>query len=181
MSHIPGKRIQSLTYIAVFAALLTVCSWIAIPTPVPVTLQTLGVFLAVGLLGGRRGTTAVLVWLLMAAVGLPVLSGFRGGIGALLGSTGGYAVGFLLTALVMWAAEHLPGHRAVIFPLSMAAGLLVCYSFGTVWFVAVYARTGQEAALSAVLAACVWPFVLPDMVKAVCAAVLAKKLRRHIR
>lgn len=181
MAHTPGKRTQNLTYIAVFAALLAICSWIAVPAPVPVTLQTLGVFLAVGLLGGRRGSGAVLVWLLMAAVGLPVLSGFRGGIGALLGSTGGYAAGFLLTALVMWAMEKLPGRRAVIFPLSMAAGLLVCYAFGTAWFVAVYARTGQETALDAVLMSCVWPFVLPDLVKAACAVVLVRKLQKFVK
>ena len=180
MTHTSGKRIRNLTYIAVFSALMSICAWIAVPAPVPVTLQTLGLFLAVGLLGGRRGAAAVLVYLLMAAVGLPVLSGFRGGIGALLGSTGGYAVGFLPAALVMWAMERLPIRRTAIFPLSMATGLLVCYAFGTAWFMAVYARTGQSAALGTVLATCVWPFVLPDLAKAACAAMLARKLKRYV-
>ena len=72
---------RDLTYIAACAALLAVCSWISIPTVVPFTLQTLGVFLTLGLLGGKRGTLAVLAFILMAAIGLPVLSGFSGGVG----------------------------------------------------------------------------------------------------
>ena len=66
---------------------MAICAWIAIPTPVPFPLQTLGVFLAVGLLGGRRGSLAVFVYLLLGAGGAPVFSGFTGGIGSLVGTT----------------------------------------------------------------------------------------------
>ena len=122
-------RIVDMAYIALFAALMAVCSWISIPATVPFTLQTFGVFCAVGLLGGKRGTIAVLVYILLGAVGLPVFSGFKGGFGCLLGTTGGYILGFLLSALVMWAMEKLPGRRGVILTLSMVAGLVVCYAF----------------------------------------------------
>ncbi len=171
---------RDMVYIAVFSALITICSWIAIPTAVPITLQTLGVFLAVGLLGGRRGTTAVLTYILMAAVGLPVLAGFRGGIGALLSNTGGYVLGFLLSALLMWAMEKLPGNRMILSALSMLLGLLVCYGFGTIWFLALYARSGQSTAIGTVLATCVVPFILPDIAKIAAAIILTRRLKKHI-
>lgn len=175
------SRTQDMVYIAVFAALITICSWIAIPATIPFTLQTLGIFLSVGLLGGRRGTLAVLTYILMAAVGLPVLAGFRGGIGALLGNTGGYVLGFLLAALLMWAMEKLPGNQIFLSALSMLLGLLICYAFGTAWFMLLYARTGQSAALGTVLATCVFPFILPDLLKIAGAVLLTRRLKKHIK
>ena len=87
-------KTRELAYTGILAALIAVCSWISIPTAVPFTLQTFAVFLTLGLLGGRLGTLAVTVYLLLGAVGLPVFAGFHGGLGAFLGATGGYLVGF---------------------------------------------------------------------------------------
>ena len=78
---------------------------------VPFTMQTFAVFLALGLLGGRRGTYAVLVYLLLGMIGIPVFSGFRGGPGVLLGTTGGYILGFLGSALVYWLMTARLGTR----------------------------------------------------------------------
>ena len=111
---------------ALFVAVMAVCSWISIPATVPFTLQTFGVFLSVGLLGGKRGSLAVLVYLLLGAVGLPVFSGFTGGIGHLLGPTGGYIIGFIFSALLMWLAERLFGKSVAVLAVSMIAGLIVC-------------------------------------------------------
>ena len=83
-------RTRELARAALFAALIAICSWISIPTAVPFTLQTFAVFLALGVLGGKLGTLSVAVYLLLGAVGLPVFAGFQGGLGALLGATGGY-------------------------------------------------------------------------------------------
>ena len=126
---------------ALFVAVMAVCSWISIPATVPFTLQTFGVFLSVGLLGGKRGSLAVLVYLLLGAVGLPVFSGFTGGIGHLLGPTGGYIIGFIFSALLMWLAERLFGKSVAVLAVSMIAGLIVCYAFGTSWFMSVYTKT----------------------------------------
>ena len=103
------SKTYDLVYVSIFVVLIAVCSWISIPLTVPVTLQTFGVFIAVGLLGGKRGTLAVLVYILMGAIGIPVFSGFTGGIGILAGTTGGYIVGFLFSALLMWGMEKLFG------------------------------------------------------------------------
>lgn len=100
-----NNKTYDLVYISMFTVLIAICSWISIPAAVPFTLQTLGVFLAVGILGGKRGTMAVLVYILLGAIGIPVFAGFSGGIGVLTGTTGGYIVGFLASALVMWGME----------------------------------------------------------------------------
>ena len=82
------SKTYDLVYIAVFAVLMAVCSWISVPTAVPFTLQTFAVFMAVGVLGGRRGTMAVALYIILGAVGVPVFAGMTGGIGILTGTTG---------------------------------------------------------------------------------------------
>lgn len=157
-----------IVYIGIFAALMAVCSWISIPAPaplVPFTLQTFGVFLAVCLLGGFKGTLAVLIYILLGALGLPVFAGFKGGVGILFGSTGGYIIGFLFSALTMWFCEHLLGKKLWSYAVSMLLALLVCYAFGTAWFMIVYSRTSGPASLLTVLGWCVFPFIIPDLLK----------------
>lgn len=170
-----------MAYVAVAAVMIAVCSWISIPAVVPFTLQTFGVFLSVGVLGGKRGTIAVLVYLLLGAVGLPVFSGFTGGIGRLLGSTGGYILGFVFTALIMWAMEGILGDKLWVKALSMVLGLLVCYAFGTAWFLMVYTNTTGAIGWLTALGWCVFPFILPDLLKISLALVLCKRLAAAIR
>ncbi len=156
---------------------LAVCSWISIPAAVPFTLQTFGVFMAVEVLGGKRGTMAVLVYILMGAVGIPVFAGFQGGIGVIFNTTGGYIVGFLCSALIVWAAESLFGKKPLVRLLSMAAGLIACYALGTIWFMVVYGRTTGAVGLMTVLGWCVIPFIIPDLVKIGLAYVISRKIR----
>lgn len=182
MSTIAATRSKTydIVYIAVFAVIMAICSWISIPAAVPFTLQTFGVFVAVGVLGGKRGTLSILVFILLGAIGVPVFAGFSGGIGVLAGTTGGYIIGFLFSALVMWAMEKIPGKKSVIQILSMAVGLIVCYAFGTVWFMAVYMKTSGPVGLMAVLGWCVIPFIIPDIIKIVMAYGLSRKLKKYI-
>ena len=101
----PRFRTLDLAYIALFAVLMAVCAWITIPLPKPLvqfTMQTFAMFMALTVLGGRRGLYTMLVYLLLGAVGIPVFSGFRGGIGVLLDTTGGYIIGFVAAALLYW-------------------------------------------------------------------------------
>ena len=83
------SKTYDMVYIAVFAVLMAICSWISIPATVPFTLQTFAVFLTVGVLGGKRGSMAVLIYILLGAIGIPVFAGFYGGVVPLLGNTGG--------------------------------------------------------------------------------------------
>ena len=89
-------------------------------------------------------------------------------------------MGFLFSALVMWAMEKIPGKKSVIQILSMAVGLIVCYAFGTVWFMAVYMKTSGPGGLMAVLGWCVIPFIIPDIIKIVLAYGLSRKLKKYI-
>ena len=177
------KKMKTLdmVYIALFACLMAICAWISIPGQIPFTLQTMGVFLAVGLLGGKRGTIAVLVYILMGAVGLPVFSGFAGGLGKLLGMTGGYIVGFLVSALLMWAMEALFGSKKWVLPVSMVVGLIACYAFGTAWFMVVYTSSKGAITLGAVLGMCVIPYIIPDVIKIAVALLLTNILKRFVK
>ena len=175
-----GFQAIDLAYVAVCAALMAVCSWISIPATVPFTLQTFAVFCSLGFLGGKRGTAAILVYLLLGAVGVPVFAGFSGGIGILFGTTGGYLLGFLLMGLVYWLGERLSMDSRNIRIISMILGLLLCYAFGTAWFMFVYARQTGAIALGTALAWCVVPFILPDLVKMVLALLLSGRLRKAL-
>lgn len=166
-------KLQTMTRCALSAALLSVCAWITVPGPVPFTLQTFGVFLILELLGGRAGTIAIAAYLGLGAIGLPVFSGFQGGIGVLLGTTGGYLSGFVLTALIYWFLTE-KGCGAL---LGLMAGYLACYLFGSGWFWLLY---GAERSLWAVFAACVFPFILPDAIKLALAQWTVKRIRKVI-
>lgn len=169
---------REIASVGLFAALLTVCSWITLPLTVPFTMQTFAVFLTLLLLGGKLGTYTICVYLTMGAVGLPVFSGMSGGLGRLLGTTGGYLVGFIIMALLYWFLEKIFFGKS--FPweiLALCLGLGLCYLVGTWWFVKVYIQGGEE--ISYVLAAtwCVFPFVIPDISKLILAWVVAKRLK----
>ena len=169
-----NMKTKRICMIGIFAALMAVCAWITIPGPVPFTLQTFAVFLAILSLGGRDGFISILVYILLGAVGLPVFSGFRGGVGVLLASTGGYLVGFLLSALLMMLFEK----KGLTARIISAAGAMVTYfAFGTAWYAVVYTASGKAFSLTAVLMACVVPFVLPDILKIALAFVIAKRIK----
>lgn len=180
---LPKIRAKDTAYIAVFVALMAVCSWITIPTPTRIdfTLQTLALFLAVGVLGGWRGTLAVAAYLLLGLAGAPVFSGFSGGPGALLTPSGGYLVGFLFTALTMWGMERLLGRKLWVLGLSMALGMVVYDVFGTAWFMVVYPMGGETVGLLTALTWCVFPYLPFDIAKLAVAFGLSGQLRRHVR
>ncbi len=186
-NKIQGKkrfRTADITYIGVAVALIAVCSWISIPTTIPFTLQTFAVMLTVLLLGGMRGTIAIIVYILLGAVGVPVFSGFTGGIAKLMGPTGGFIVGFLGTALVMWAFEKFLGKKLWVHITAIVLGLAVCYAFGTLWFMKIYtADDGSKATLAMALSACVIPYLIPEVIKIVLALTLGtnKAIRNVIQ
>jgi len=173
---ISHTRLVNLTYSALGAVLIVLCSWITVPGVVPFTLQTFAVFAVLSLLGGKRGLVSILVYLALGAVGIPVFSGFSAGIGYLLGSTGGYLVGFILIALSDMLFIRLFGRKKKVEALALFLGLLGCYAFGTLWFMTVYARSSGAIGLGTALSWCVLPFVLPDLCKLAAALLLSQRL-----
>ena len=174
-----SNKTRDIVYMSVFTAMISICSWISIPASIPFTLQTMGVFMTVGLLGGKRGTLTVLTYILLGAIGVPVFAGLTGGISVLLGTTGGYIIGFLLSALLMWGIETIMGRNQIVLAFSMIAGLIVCYVFGTAWFMLIYTQHSGVIGLSTVLGLCVIPFIIPDLIKIGVALFLTNRLKKR--
>ena len=169
---------RRMTRIALCAALLAPCAWLSIPTQPPFTMQTFGVFLTLLLLGAKDGAIAIALYILLGAMGAPVFSGFNGGMGALLGPTGGYIAGFLLLCPIYGL---LCRNKAGLWvkALALFLGLLACYAFGTLWFVKVYGDTKGPITLLAALSKCVFPFILPDLAKLALALWAGKRLEKY--
>ena len=177
------SSIQKVVMTGMLAAVMAVMSQIQFPLPsgVPVTMQTFAMALAGYILGWRYGLASTVVYILLGAVGVPVFAGFSGGIGSLLGNAGGYIIGFIFSALVMWAIESVFGRKPVVQIISMIVGLIVCYAFGTAWFMFAYTRSTGPVGLMAVLGWCVFPFIIPDLIKIALAYVLSGKVRKYAR
>ena len=157
---------------SLFASLMALCGWLSIPIPpVTVTMQTFALFLALGVLGGKWGSVAILLYLLLGAVGLPVFSSFRGGAAAFLEPTGGFLWGFLAAAVLYWALERLGRLPA------MAAGLLACYGCGCWWF----SRYAGGIGFWTAVLTCVVPYLVPDAIKLWLALTLSKQLKKQLR
>lgn len=178
------SQTRDLTLVALFTALTAVCAWIYIPVPAPLvhfTMHTFAIFAALLILGGKRGTCAIAAYLLLGAVGAPVFSGFRGGPGVLLGATGGYIVGFLFTGLLYWLATARLGEALPVKIGACVLGMAAYYAFGTAWYLALYAMKDSPVGLTAALGYCVFPFVIPDLIKLALAALLAQRVGKYAR
>ena len=178
---------KNLAYIALFTAVIAVTAWIHFPLGgIPFTLQTLGICLTAGLLGWKRGLIATAAYLLLGLVGVPVFAGFTGGVGVLLSPTGGYLVGFLPLALVSGIAGEKfakkKGAKPKIFlGLFMGLGVLLCYTFGTVWFVIFSGQESASTGFFSALTLCVLPYIPLDAIKVILAVLLTVKIQKHIK
>ena len=176
------KRIERIAHIAICVALIIICSWIYIPLVVPITLQTFAIFSVLGFLGGKKGTLAVLCYVLIGALGFPVFSNFKGGIAIILNDfSGGYIIGFIIVALIYWAAQAIFGQNPAVELIALAVGLVTCYLVGTLWYVWINARVSNTLEFFNVLSVCVTPFIAPDVAKLASSFVLVKKLRKHLK
>lgn len=172
--------VTDIVRISVMVSLIAVCSWISIPAAVPFTMQTLAVFLTMPVLGGKKGTAAVVLYVLTGCAGLPVFSGFRGGISHIFSPTGGYIIGFILIALCYRIFEpFIKKHPLHVFPV-LISGLLLCYLAGTGWFYVISGMRGNVYSFSAILSLCVLPYIIPDMVKLFLAMFLYKRIRKYL-
>lgn len=170
-----------IAYMGMFIALITICSWISIPLTVPITLQTFAIFATVAILRTKKATITVIIYILLGAFGCPVFTGFKGGFAALLGTTGGYIVGFVLAAIISGKIIDVFGKKIWIMFLAMILGLLVCYAFGTAWFIFVYTKANGAVSVATALSWCVIPFIIPDIVKIALAILLEKRVGKYVR
>lgn len=174
-------RVQSIIFIALFATLMCIGAWLHFPGPVPATMQTFVVFVAVGLLGTKNTFIMLSVYIALGAVGLPVFSGFTGGVGALTGPTAGFIWSFLLGVPVFYPAERYCPRKKSLVVLSYLLYILLHYIVGSLW----YCRfTVGDISLSGVLSSSlvtVVPFIIPDGVKLLIALFTVNRLKRIIK
>lgn len=168
-------------YIGIFVAFIAVCSWISIPLAVPITLQTMAVCITAGLLGTKKSVIAVIIYILLALIGVPVLSEFSSGVGVVFGITGGYIVGFIFTALIVGVMVKLLGKKVWVYALSMFLGIAVCYAFGTAWFVIYNNNSADAVTIGGAISMCVLPFIIPDLVKIAVATLICKRLNKYVK
>lgn len=194
----------------IFAAVTAICSLITIPlgfTPVPVNLGTLSVFLTGGILGKKYGTLSMAVYVLLGATGVPVFSGFRGGIGVLAGPTGGYIIGYIVAVLIIGllmentvktsgsssSESELSAAEKKSSPIGSSARkkripvVLACAAAMTAGLLICYAlgtawfMFSTSTPLWASLVSCVFPFLPGDAIKIAAAAILTTRLEPALK
>ncbi len=162
---------------AICVALNVVCSWIIVPYfSIPFTLQTFSIFFTLYFLGAKRGTFVILIYILLGLIGIPVFAGFKSGVPALAGATGGYILGFLASGLVYLIFDR---KNKVLRIIGLYVGLLLCYVAGTVWFVFVYGQNGKEMSFFTALSLCVFPFIIPDIAKVLLSVIVSDVLKKR--
>lgn len=219
-----NSKLSNLTLIPLFAITIAAGAWITIPAAIPFTMQTFCIFLSLYILGGRNGTRAILLYLLLGAIGLPVFSGFSAGLSVLAGPTGGYLVGFIFIGLSYRIREAFlerskasregskkqensekreslerrgnsegspssekhgnsekrkKPERTSKFLFSLL-GLVICYVFGTGWFVYISNSSASTVTVLQAISLCVLPYIIPDLLKLLLASKLSDKLVQRL-
>lgn len=166
--------IQQLAVIGVMAAVICILAPFSIPIGVvPISFTNLAIYIAIYVLGTKKGTISCLIYLLIGLVGIPVFSGFTGGPGKLFGPTGGYLIGFAFMALISGIFIDRFITKMYLCFVGMLLGTAVCYLLGTIWL-------AYQASLSfhAALAAGVIPFIPGDLIKIIIAMLIGPQLRK---
>lgn len=162
-------RLKKMIFTSLFVVIIGVCSFITIPLPisgVPITLQIFAIFLATLILEGKWGCISIIVYLLLGGIGVPIFSGFKGGFGALFGITGGYLIGFIFIPIVYLIIMKIVKSDKLIYKIiSLVIGLIICYIFGTIWFVILYSKNTGNITIIQALSFCVLPYIIPDLIK----------------
>ena len=159
-----------------FACIVALLAQIKIDLPglVPITLQTLGIYIIACSLTPKLAVITTIVYVIMGSIGLPVFTGFRGGLSSLLGPTGGYIFSFPITSLII--SIIINNKNSIIRKIiAMIVGTAVCYLIGTIWFIYVTNNTIITA-----LTVCVIRFIFGDIIKIAIASTLSAKIKTKL-
>lgn len=167
----------------VIVALMTAVTCIAAPfsiplpfTPVPISLTNLVIYISCCILGAKKGTISFLLYLLIGLIGLPVFSGFSGGLTKLAGPTGGYLIGFIFCAVFTGLFTEKFEDRIYMYPVGMIIGTIICYGFGTAWLAFQMKLGFVQALFMGVI-----PYLIGDVLKIVVSTVLGYTLRNRLK
>ncbi len=171
------SAIFNMTSCALMAALMCVLCPVSVPIgPIPISLSILVILLTVYVLGTWRALVSYTVYLLLGAVGMPVFSGFQGGLAKLAGPTGGYLAGFWLMILVAGIIMEKGKRNLLVTVLGMLVGVAIDYAVGTAWFV-----FQTESTVVHALDVCVYPFIPFDVAKIVIAVLLGSVVYKGLQ
>ena len=171
ISSKPAQRsafsVRDICYSGLFAAVIAIMAQISIPMPggVPMTMQTFAITLAAVVLGAKLSTVSCVIYLLLGAVGVPVLANF----------SGGFLISFPLMAFIIgWGADHRHAFRGA-YVIALIVGTIANYVVGTVMFCVL-----MNSSIAAGVTACVLPFIPTAVIKAVLATVIGFLVRKRI-
>ena len=170
-------KTHELTAMGLMTSIICILSPISVPLPgmVPISLATLALCLCTYLIGGKRTFLCYAVYLTLGSVGIPVFSGFTGGLSRLVGPTGGYFIGYFAIIICEGAfLSRFPDSKALHI-LGMALGTVICYLFGTAWLCLI-----QNIDFVSGLFAGVLPFIPGDAAKIAAVSAIAPVMRRRL-
>lgn len=161
---------KELAIAAVLTAITCVLAPVSIPIgPVPISLGVFCIFLVGAMLPPHLAVMSTLVYIILGSVGVPVFTNFEGGLQKVIGPTGGFLVAYPIMALIISLSIVIFKKKNILsIAVGMIISLVVCYAFGTIWFVVSMGSTVKNALLL-----CVTPFILVDLAKLVCATALS--------
>src|SRR3989338_7741565 len=138
--------------------------------PVPITMQTFGIFLIAFFFGSRKGLVAIAAYVLAGLLGFGVFAGYKSGLSVIFGASGGYIIGFLFMAFFIgWMIEKGHGRTRRSILLCMLTGEIILYAFG---LAGLWLWLGEKATIMSTLKFCLFPFIIGDTLKALTAAAL---------
>lgn len=172
-----ATRTRSIAFVGLSVALLAVSAWITVPLgPVPFTMQTFVIVFLLLALKPSESVSAIAAYLALGSIGLPLFSGMKGGIAALMGPTGGFLWSFLVATIVAVLFLRVAGRRTIVFEYVAAAiYLVISYAMGWFWLMTSTGMTAEAAFLAAVA-----PFIVIDIVKIVVAVPVAHAVRKAV-
>jgi len=170
--------VSDMTIIAICTALLCVIAPFSVPLPmmpVPLSLATAAIYLFSYILDMKKAVATCALYIMIGVVGLPVFSGFKGGIAVILGPTGGYIIGYIFLTLIISFIIKNSKDNMVMYVLGMLVGTIVLYTFGTVWII-----VSTHMQVSKAVMVCVVPFIVGDVLKMVSCVLVAKNIKNRI-
>lgn len=170
---------KNLTTIALMTALMCIAGPIVVPlpfTPVPISLTNLVIYIACCILGCKKGTISLVIYLIIGSIGLPVFGGFSGGLSKLAGPTGGYLIGFIFCSLLTGLFVDKFEDKIYMYSVGMILGTIVCYGFGTGWLAMQLNLSLIQALFMGVI-----PYLLGDAIKIVVSTLLGFSIRSKLK
>ncbi len=167
-------KTKDITIVALFCAIICVISPITIPTgTIPFSLSLFAVMLTAISLDAKKGIAAILIYILIGTLGLPVFSGFTGGVHILFGPTGGFIFSYIIIPIFVSFSSK---HKKITLFFSCILSLLVCYLFGSLQYAFVTKVSFYDA-----LFVCVYPFIIFDIIKTFFAINLGLRFKKFIK